>query len=140
MRGFSRSLFSDHRLILEALVLVCAFRTALWILPFHTIRSLVAERTKPVNGQTINDLVLIKRLASSVKRTSKYVPAASCLTQALATLVLLGRYGQTGVLRIGVAKTAKGEFKAHSWVECNNQVVIGKTRSLKSYAVLSRPG
>ena len=77
-------------------------------------------------------------MASSVRRASLYFPSASCLTQALATQVLLARRGQLSTLRIGVIKGADGELKAHAWVENNGKVIIGSRRNLRSYTVLNR--
>ena len=76
-------------------------------------------------------------MASSVRRVSRYVPAASCLTQALATQVLLGRRGQVSSLRIGVTRSAEGELKAHAWLESNGEIIIGRVKDPLRYAVLN---
>ncbi len=76
-------------------------------------------------------------MASSVRRVSNYVPAASCLTQALATQVLLSRRGQVSNLRIGVTRGAKDEFKAHAWLESNGEIIIGQVKDPLRYKVLN---
>lgn len=67
---------------------------------------------------------------------SRYVPAASCLTQALAMLVLLNRFGHSSELRIGVVKNDADRLKAHAWVECEGKIVIGSRMDLSRYTVL----
>jgi hypothetical protein len=67
----------------------------------------------------------IERIAWAVARASQYTPRATCLTQALATQVLLGWQGYATRLCIGVARSDVGQFQAHAWVECQGKVVIG---------------
>jgi hypothetical protein len=65
------------------------------------------------------------------------VPAATCLTQALATQVLLDQRGQTARTRIGVVKGEDGQLQAHAWVESEGVVVIGGSESeIKQYTPL----
>ena len=79
---------------------------------------------------------MVVRTAASVRRVSRYVPAATCLTQALATQFLLTRQGQVSSLRIGVTKTEAGEFKAHAWLESEGKIIIGGVEGSRRYTVL----
>ena len=66
------------------------------------------------------------RVAWAVEMASWRMPGAkSCLTQALAAQVLLGRRGYPTLLHIGVAKGEQGRFRAHAWLESKGKVVIG---------------
>lgn len=56
---------------------------------------------------------------------ARYVPRATCLTQALALQAMLGRAGTPSELRIGVARGKETEVDAHAWLECEGRVVIG---------------
>ena len=77
------------------------------------------------------------RLVWAVRVASHYVPDATCLTQALATQVLLNRHGCQTNLRIGVARNETGQFQAHAWVEKDGMVVIGGPAShLQRYTPL----
>jgi hypothetical protein len=67
----------------------------------------------------------MRQVVWAVTVGSRYVPAATCLTQALVTQVLLSRRGHPASMRIGVARSEAGEFQAHAWVECRGRVVIG---------------
>jgi hypothetical protein len=62
-----------------------------------------------------------------VRVTSRFVPVANCLPQAMTTQILLGRYGHPATLRIGVGHNEAGNFQAHAWVESYGAVVIGGT-------------
>lgn len=73
-----------------------------------------------------------------VSRTSRFVPGASCLTQALAVQTLLGMRNQRSDLKIGVGKNKEDEFVAHAWIEIGERIVIGKLADLHSYSVMSR--
>jgi hypothetical protein len=65
------------------------------------------------------------RTAARVTRVARGVPGATCLTQALATRVLLAWHGQAGaVIRFGVRHDG-GALVAHAWVEHEGRVVIG---------------
>lgn len=50
----------------------------------------------------------------------------NCLARALAAELMLGRYGYSSQLKIGVAKTPSGEFEAHAWLESEGRVLIGR--------------
>jgi hypothetical protein len=98
----------------------------------------VAKITSTSNQPVPQNLKVVRRVASSVRRASRYVPAATCLTQALATQSLLAQRGQVSILRIGVTKGPEGELKAHAWVESNGRIIIGQQKDLRSYTVLHR--
>ena len=66
-----------------------------------------------------------ERIAWAVAVASEYVPNATCLTQALAALVLLQREGYGTCLRIGVARSAEGQFEAHAWLERDGRILVG---------------
>lgn len=68
---------------------------------------------------------------------SRYVPAASCLTQALAGQVLLNQHDAPALLRIGVAKNEQGTFQAHAWVESQGRILIGNSPELFRYTRLT---
>jgi hypothetical protein len=81
----------------------------------------------------------VEQVVWAVKVVSRYLPGATCLTQAIAAQALLTHSGFPSQVEIGVAKerkdgrdnaTAKTEdeargFHAHAWVVCKGQVVLG---------------
>lgn len=137
---FFRNSLSDQRLLITALALVFCIRLGLWLLPFRLLRKKVEKITARVNSSSPRpkDFQMVRKVASCVRRVSRYVPASSCLAQALATQVLLAHQGQISNLRIGVTKGSEGDFKAHAWVESDGKIIIGQVRNLRIYRVLNR--
>jgi hypothetical protein len=122
---------------MRAAALVVGVRVGLWVLPFRTVRALLdgrRRRTRPPDGP------LVDRAARAVRVVARYVPRATCLTQALALAALLGRLGQPAHVRIGVRKGGGGALEAHAWVESRGRVIIGRIRGLARYTALAPPG
>jgi hypothetical protein len=80
---------------------------------------------------------LVTKIAWSIRVAARYIPSATCLTQAFAGVRLLKEFGQPACLRIGVAKSTEGKLEAHAWVESSGRIVIGKLSDLSRYNVLS---
>src|SRR5205085_2749087 len=79
----------------------------------------------------------MERVTRCIQIASKFVPKATCLTQALSTQALLGRAGCQTHLRFGVQRSeGSGEFQAHAWVEHAGRVVIGDNGLLAKFTVL----
>jgi len=126
MRRISRFLHlrpAEQRLFVRALFLVGAIRLGLSLVPFQTLRRVVARMAAASPKARQSDHT--REIPWAVAAASRLVPNASCLTQALAVQVLLGRGGQQSRLRIGVATGEEGRLKAHAWVESQGRVVIG---------------
>jgi hypothetical protein len=122
-------------LFVRAFGLLCAVRIALWLVPFRLVRRWLegggVEESREADAATRN------RIGWAVRRTSRFVPGASCLTQALTTRVLLRGAGQPARVRIGVAKSVEGELQAHAWVESGGVIVVGKQPDLARFTPLS---
>jgi hypothetical protein len=106
---------TERLLLARALTFLVTMRFALWLIPFRTLRWTLASPA--------HDLFSAERVAWAVQAASRYVPRATCLTQALALHVLLKRAGLQSRIRIGVAK--EEQFESHAWVESQGKVVIG---------------
>jgi hypothetical protein len=115
----------DRKILVKAVVLLWAVRVGLWILPFQQLRDLLSKRRHNPGATNRKDRVLVEKITSSVRRMSRFVPAATCLTQALVVVTLLERAELPAALRIGVARGVSGELEAHAWVESFGNVVIG---------------
>ncbi len=66
-----------------------------------------------------------RQIARRIERLARFMPRASCLTQALALQYLLARAGHACDLQIGVRRDEAGRFLAHAWVSCNGHIVLG---------------
>jgi hypothetical protein len=133
LRKFAHLSLSEQLLLLIALVLVVLVRLALWLVPFQVWRPLL----QPVNPIPGSKRSSAPKIARAVATVSGYVPAATCLTQALATRLLLGWFGHQAVVHIGVVRKNSDRLDAHAWVTSNGRVVIGGSPSyLAQFAVL----
>jgi hypothetical protein len=124
----------EKRLALNAALLVIAFRVGLWCLPYRVLRR--SAEVGPRERARLADDDPAMRIASYVRAISRYVPMATCLTQALTVALLLRRGGLTPNLRIGAGRDEKGQFRAHARVECDGRIVIGDLPELASYGQL----
>ena len=123
----------DHALLLMAFLLVCVIRGALWIARFEDVR----RWSLRLGDSRRHRLELCPRkLATAIEVAARCVPAASCLTQALAAQVLLRRWGHDATLKLGVQSAPDGQFKAHAWVQCQGTTVIGDIPSLADFTPL----
>ncbi|HYM04915.1 MAG TPA: lasso peptide biosynthesis B2 protein [Terriglobales bacterium] len=116
-------------ILLRAVALVVAVRLALWMVPFARLRQAVARLAHARSPR--ETLYSVEQLSWAVRVVSRYVPRASCLTQALVLHILLRREGLPSRIQVGVSKVA-GHFEAHAWVESQDRVVIGDS-SLQRY-------
>ena len=126
----------DRRLLLTSILWLGAARLALWLLPFQTARRVLAKLGPAKAIFPKGDLANIDRIVWAVAVASRYVPAATCLPQALAGQILLAQHGEPALLRIGVVKNEAGNLQAHAWVESRGRIVIGDSRELFRYTRL----
>jgi hypothetical protein len=125
LRNFWRLPSRDRQLLVRAVLLLGAIRLGLSLLPFPTVRRLVAGGAQVPTEPQRPPPASVDRLVWAVTVASRYVPKATCLTQALAAQVLLARQGYPAQLRVGVARGGAGGIEAHAWLESRDKVVIG---------------
>jgi Transglutaminase-like superfamily len=142
-RNFFALTASEQWLILQAYVLTWAVRLQLWLLPFTMTRRVTASwaRTQGL-ARSGEDAATICR---AVTRAAGYVPAATCLTQALTAWILLSRLGLPSSIRFGVMPNGRGRIVAHAWVEAPPsapntapRVLIGGDASPRRFVPLER--
>jgi Transglutaminase-like superfamily len=124
IRRFAQLTMKERSILLRALLVVGVARTALWLLPVAAGRKVVGWATTGTAGYSQ------ERLIWAIRATSRFLPGATCLTQALAAQALLGRSGYPSQVEIGVAvineiHDAARRFQAHAWLVCKGQVVLG---------------
>jgi len=112
-------------MVLQAWMLVGVVRLGLWLLPFARLRRMVAQRSSVEAGRLGYAPLPLERVVWAVVASSRVVPHATCLTQALAGRMLLARHGYPSRLHIGVARGEAGSLEAHAWLESGDRVVIG---------------
>ena len=77
----------------------------------------------------------IARMVSLAGRRGPW--PTTCLRQALLLWFFLARRGLVAELRLGVEKSADGDFAAHAWVERDGHVLIGGEDVQQRYVVLN---
>lgn len=141
-RFFSRSA-AERRLLLEILLTLWLVRLELWLLPFGRVTRLgkrpPAETPSSQTSSIETSRVKIARLAKTLSAVNRYVPHATCLTQALAGQRLLAAHGYPSRLRIGVRKDG-ARLSAHAWLEHEGTVVVGRVSNLADYRPLPGEG
>lgn len=125
LRKFLSLTPSEQKLLVSTMLLLATIRACLWLVPLRILRKLVpkvkVQQAKSVETHRLS----VGQLTWAVTAASRYVPQATCLTQALVMQVMLARHGYSSRLRIGVVKGEEGRFEAHAWVESEGRVVIG---------------
>src|SRR5208283_5512393 len=111
----------ERSLLLHTVLLVAFLRVALCLLPFCRANDYLARRAK---RRPIRQDLATSRLVWAVRTAAARIPRATCLTQALAAKYQLERSGHCARIHIGVAKE-NGQFRAHAWLECEGEVVLG---------------
>jgi hypothetical protein len=124
---FSRLPTTEQWLLIKATLLVEAIKLGMRLLPFRTLRRLLARAADtPLGVRRAERNTSAERVAWAVGVASRHAPGIkTCLAQALAAQVLLARRGHPALLHIGVARGDRGQFEAHAWVESEGRIVIG---------------
>jgi hypothetical protein len=125
LRKFLHLTSGDRRLLVNTALLLGAIRLGLRLLPFRTLQRVLIRLAHAPAGSHGTKQSSVDRLVWAVSVASHYVPKATCLTQALAAQVLLGRRGYLTQLRVGVAKDEEGQLEGHAWLESQGKVIVG---------------
>jgi hypothetical protein len=115
------ALAARHRwLLLTCFAVIVVVRVALCLTTYKRIAASIAVRDPQPEASRPDYLIVW-----GVIHAARFVPRASCLTQALAVQYLLGRNGDASVIRVGVANSPDRGFEAHAWVIKDGRVLIG---------------
>lgn len=128
----------DRERFLIAWVVLVLARLGLWLAPFRSIQRII-DRVAPGRPRMpVPAPDDVERIAWAVASAARFVPQASCLTQALAAKVILEREGRPAEVCVGVARVGRGAIEAHAWVESDGRIVIGG-HDLSRYSRLGSP-
>ena len=126
----------DRRLLIGALLLLWGVRLGLSTIPFRTLHGLLARVPRARASLRSGKRPPLDRVAWAVRVASRYVPQATCLTQALTAQALLARHGHPGDLRIGLARDQDGRLQGHAWVESRGRVVFSGSEDPSRFTAL----
>ncbi len=158
---FLRRPRAEQRLFLRAWCWVAWVRLNLSLFPYAKVRRLAqpgarraaqphargtaqprAERVASTSlpgsspGARTGDPPAVATVAWAVASAARFVPRATCLTQALVTERLLRQAGYAPTLRIGVARPRPDAFEAHAWVEHDGRIVIGEVDDMQRFTLV----
>lgn len=132
----------ERSLLFKSLAPMLAMRLGLWTMSYTQARVVADWMARFRVFSRIGDDAAKpspEKIAWAVATVSRVVPrGGNCLVRAMATEILLKRYGYASTLKIGVAKPAAGQFEAHAWLESDGVVVIGDFQ-LDRFVPLSQP-
>jgi hypothetical protein len=117
---------------MEAWLLIWICRVGLWFAPFHRVLQFTERCAKSFPSRSPLSPEALKRALATALRFSWH---ATCLTQGLAAWIMLTRRRIPCRLKIGVASPAAEVLRAHAWLECGGQIVVGDIE-IESYKVL----
>ncbi len=123
-RGLARvlSLNGTETLFLcRCLLVVAAVRLALTFLSYNRIRTMVTR----LNARQCASMGELRLVAWGVAAAARFVPRATCLTQALSGQYILARQGNASNIRIGIERDTGEQLKAHAWLVSDDHIVLG---------------
>mgnify|MGYP002082781544 CR=1 FL=1 len=126
-------------MILTSLFWLAYYRFGLWVSPSGVTKRAIDDGADDVFPRQTIDKALLSEIVRCVRRCSRYVPFASCLTQALAAKRILRSYGMESRVKIGVA-AKDSSIEAHAWLEVEDKIVLGRVAEQARFSVMtSRP-
>ncbi len=123
LNKFLRLPFSEKILFIKACTLLAIIRLGLFLLPFIALKNVlrvIGSSIARVDEQLSED-----QLVWAVAAASRFVPKATCLTQALALQLFLKQSGREAQVHIGVDQAEGRHLEAHAWVESRGKVLFG---------------
>ena len=136
IRKFLSLSTADRSLLLKSAFLLEVMTLGLKVLSFQTMQRFSMGKRQKTARVRHADRPPENRIAWAVIVASRYVPAATCLSQALAARILLEQHGYPARLCIGVARGERGQLEAHAWVESQGRVIVGNSQDLSRYTPL----
>lgn len=107
----------------QAVAALWFFRLALWMIPLPRIKKFL-DKISPC-AHTLKPPVSPQQIGGAIASSSRFVPHATCLVQALAAQWILRRQNLVSHLHVGIIKQEDGQLAAHAWVECDGIIVVG---------------
>jgi hypothetical protein len=139
MTQFSRFLtaqFGDQCRVICAGILLFTLPPVFSIGSFHWTRRKIIAFSERI-AQIIPGTPTCTRVISTIKLADHYLPGdRKCLIRSSTAEAMLVMYGFTPEHKIGVVNEKQGTISAHSWVELNNDVLIGEIDDFERFNLL----
>lgn len=106
------------------------------IIPFNRLRGLLVT-VEALSQKLMPGTPAAERLARTVEVADTHVPGErTCLVRSLTVEVLLTAHNYPFTHRIGVDNSPEGEFGAHSWIEYDGEILIGRLEDIDRFEPL----
>lgn len=105
----------------RCLLVVAAVRLGLTLFSYNRVRAMVTR----LNARQCASMGELRLVAWGVAAAARFVPGATCLTQALSGQYLLARQGNASNIRIGIERGTGEQLKAHAWLVSDDHIVLG---------------
>lgn len=127
----------ERRMLVRVGLRLVATRVALAVLPYRTVAAHYARPVREVGARAEH-----RRSGLWAVRVvgPRVLGARPCLAQALVAERVLRQAGAAPTVRIGVAQDADGPLRAHAWVECDGDIVVGGRGSYGLYTAMRPVG
>lgn len=112
---------SEAFFLCRCLLVVVTVRLGLTLFSYNRVRGVVTR----LNARQCASMGELRLVAWGVAAAARFVPGATCLTQALSGQYLLARKGNASNIRIGIERGTGEQLKAHAWLVSDNQIVLG---------------
>ncbi len=112
---------SEALFLCHCLLVVATVRLGLTLFSYNRVRGMVTR----LNAHQCASMGELRLVAWGVAAAARFVPRASCLTQALSGQYILARQGNASNIRIGIERGTGEQLKAHAWLVSDNHVVLG---------------
>jgi hypothetical protein len=123
---------SKRMVDLEALAMLTLVRLGLSVFGHKRIRPWVARLASRDGAAVPSPMV-----CGSVSRMARFIPRATCLTQAVAAQAMLARRGDRTLVSVGVRTGNLGNAEAHAWLVRGGEVLLGgSAEEISSYRPL----
>lgn len=119
-------------LTLAAFVLLLLVKAGLSVMPYRRL-----ARFLPPAGRRRPDGWVKTRTARAIHRAASWLPSATCLPQALAGSAILSLQGYSSKVRIGVASLPDRRLRAHAWLMCGEDIIVGDSETLTDFVTLT---
>ena len=131
----------DWAFFLHAFIFLGTARLAILLLPFRWIASSLGAQQQETasGGLSIQEKTIVRRVAVSIQRASRYTPwNSNCLAQAITANRLLKQHNVASTLYLGLTKPAHKPAldKAHAWVRSGRFYVVGGNGAL-NYCIVA---
>ena len=133
---FLTAQFGDQFRVIFAGVLLSTLPIVFSIGSFHWTRRKTIAFSERI-AQIIPGTPTCTRVISAVKVADHHLPGdRKCLIRSSTAEALLLIYGFNPDHRIGVAREDHGEISAHSWIEIDDDILIGNLDDLERFSPL----